>query len=304
MYYRVLILVYKFCGRYADEVACNSSWTRQHIDSLWGTTGMTCRTIFPPCDTEFYIKSIDACGGKATAPNPPPPPKESKEYTEKDKTKKTPETTIEADTVESVLKKPSKRKNLVVSFAQFRPEKDHPLQLQVWAKVLENKSIPKDAKLVMIGAVRGDADQKIVDQLKSQARDLGIQDNVDFQINLPREQILIYFSLAKVAMHTMRDEHFGIAIVELMASGIITIAHNSAGPKKDIIGTSKQRIGFLADNAEKYTKYVTDSLLKFDTEEYINIRLGARAYVRNKFSLQTFNSKFESQITKILPNLK
>lgn len=102
----------------------------------------------------------------------------------------------------------------------------------------------------------------------------------------------------------MRDEHFGIAIVELMASGIITIAHNSAGPKKDIIGTSKQRIGFLADNAEKYTKYVTDSLLKFDTEEYINIRLGARAYVRNKFSLQTFNSKFESQITKILPNLK
>ena len=29
----------------------------------------------------------------------------------------------------------------------------------------------------------------------------------------------------------MNNEHFGIAIVELMASGIITVAHDSAGPK-------------------------------------------------------------------------
>jgi hypothetical protein len=29
----------------------------------------------------------------------------------------------------------------------------------------------------------------------------------------------------------MKHEHFGIAIVELMSAGIITIAHNSAGPK-------------------------------------------------------------------------
>lgn len=29
----------------------------------------------------------------------------------------------------------------------------------------------------------------------------------------------------------MKHEHFGISVVELMSSGIITIAHNSAGPK-------------------------------------------------------------------------
>jgi alpha-1,2-mannosyltransferase len=43
----------------------------------------------------------------------------------------------------------------------------------------------------------------------------------------------------KVAIHTMKHEHFGISVVELMSSGIITIAHNSAGPKEDIIGASK-----------------------------------------------------------------
>jgi alpha-1,2-mannosyltransferase len=34
-YYNILILFYKWCGLYADQVAANSSWTRGHMDSLW-----------------------------------------------------------------------------------------------------------------------------------------------------------------------------------------------------------------------------------------------------------------------------
>jgi alpha-1,2-mannosyltransferase len=30
-----------------------------------------------------------------------------------------------------------KRKNLVISFAQFRPEKRHALQLRIWKQVIE-----------------------------------------------------------------------------------------------------------------------------------------------------------------------
>lgn len=33
----------------------------------------------------------------------------------------------------------------------------------------------------------------------------------------------------------MEAEHFGIAIVEMMSAGLITIAHNSAGPQMDTI---------------------------------------------------------------------
>jgi len=51
----------------------------------------------------------------------------------------------------------------------------------------------------------------------------------------------------------MKHEHFGIAVVELMSSGIITIAHNSAGPKTDIIGPAadpkvNKPVGYLADD--------------------------------------------------------
>lgn len=45
---------------------------------------------------------------------------------------------------------------------------------------------------------------------------------------------------AKVGLHTMRDEHFGISIVEMMAAGILTIAHKSGGPLKDIIGSTEE----------------------------------------------------------------
>lgn len=46
----------------------------------------------------------------------------------------------------------------------------------------------------------------------------------------------------------MKDEDFGIEIVELMSSGIITVAHNSGGAQMDIIGGSKKKVGFLADD--------------------------------------------------------
>lgn len=51
------------------------------------------------------------------------------------------------------------------------------------------------------------------------------------------------------ALHTMIDEHFGIAIVELMAAGLITIAHNSGGPGLDIIGRRLHEIGYLGNDA-------------------------------------------------------
>ena len=73
-------------------------------------------------------------------------------------------------------------------------------------------------------------------------------------------------------MHTMKHEHFGIAIVELMSSGIITVAHNSAGPKLDIIGGAKKEVGFLADDLDGYTFFVHKALIGFDTEKMKQLR--------------------------------
>jgi len=258
------------------------------MDNLWGANNIWMRTIYPPCDTDFYTKNIDVNGGIV------PPLLQDKgdasANTSADKS---------ATSVSSAGKAKSKRENSVVSFAQFRPEKDHKLQLQVWAKILEDDKVPKDAKLTMIGTVRGADDEKIVDELKSKARDLGIQDRVRFELNQPRPNIVEIFSKAKVAMHTMKDEHFGIAVVEMMASGIITVAHDSAGPKKDIIGVSKAKIGYLAKDADQYAFMVKYGLLNSEKEDMMKLKETARAYVSQKFGTDAFERKFRSQITSM-----
>lgn len=50
----------------------------------------------------------------------------------------------------------------------------------------------------------------------------------------------------------MKAEHFGIAIVEMIAAGLIVVAHNSAGPKYDIIKEKIDNFGFLCKEPEDY----------------------------------------------------
>jgi len=66
-----------------------------------------------------------------------------------------------------------------------------------------------------------------VEQLKDQAKRLGVEESVFFEINKDINEVHAIFKQAKAAIHTMKFEHFGIAICEMMAAGIITIAHNS-----------------------------------------------------------------------------
>ena len=46
----------------------------------------------------------------------------------------------------------------------------------------------------------------------------------------------------------MEAEHFGISVVEMLSSGCIVVAHNSAGPKEDII---RERTS-LAETEDEY----------------------------------------------------
>jgi alpha-1,2-mannosyltransferase len=96
---------------------------------------------------------------------------------------------------------------------------------------MKTGKIPEGAEFWIVGACRGADDEAIVDSLKEMAKDMDIADSVKFLVNQPRSEIINVFKAASIALHTMKYEHFGISIVEMMAAGIITIAHNSAGPK-------------------------------------------------------------------------
>jgi alpha-1,2-mannosyltransferase len=61
----------------------------------------------------------------------------------------------------------------------------------------------------------------------------------------------------------MKEEHFGISVVEMMAAGLVTITHNSAGPKLDIIGRNKQTVGLLCDTEAEYADKVLSAFVNY-----------------------------------------
>jgi alpha-1,2-mannosyltransferase len=83
--------------------------------------------------------------------------------------------------------------------------------------------------------------------------------------------------------------------VELMASGLVTVAHNSAGPKMDIIDHKVN--GLLATNVDEYANCISDAILRFD--EMYDLRVRAREKVM-KFSQELFETQFRNNIRSLL----
>lgn len=129
----------------------------------------------------------------------------------------------------------------IMSLAQFRPEKDHPLQLQAMYELREivSEEIFSNTTLVLCGSCRNDEDERRVNDLKDFSKHLSLENNVEFKVNIPYEDLIEEFKKAYIGIHTMLDEHFGISVVEQMAAGLIVVAHRSGGPLLDIIETSE-----------------------------------------------------------------
>lgn len=83
----------------------------------------------------------------------------------------------------------------------------------------------------------------------------------------------------------MKEEHFGISIVEMMSAGILVVAHASAGPKMDIIGASPKPIGFLALDEAAYSRMVLKAMLGFEDWVHREMRRDARAFVEDTFGV-------------------
>ena len=93
----------------------------------------------------------------------------------------------------------------------------------------------------------------------------------------------------------MRQEHFGIGIVEMMAAGLVTIAHNSGGPKTDIIRHGQT--GFLAMTADEYADAIHQAL---------TMNTGACEDMRKKAqesAIRFSDEVFEESLQKVLPRL-
>ncbi|KAA8916966.1 hypothetical protein TRICI_000864 [Trichomonascus ciferrii] len=276
LYWRAFMRAYALMARYATLPVTNSTWTNEHMRRIWGP-GAAKR---PDLITTVY----PPCAVQDFAPPTP-----------------------------GQVRKPH-----VVCIAQFRPEKRHDLLLREFARYLENRAADATDKphLVLIGSVRDEADSQRVYSLRVLARELGIiEDHVTFLLDAPWSTVQEILSHASVGVNAMWNEHFGMGVVEYMAAGLIPVAHNSAGPKLDIItppedDSSGERPGFLftdpsdPDYAPDAKHNVSlsqclDQALSLSQEEQDRLRL--QAYnAAQRFSDPEFDKRWDVRVNTLL----
>jgi len=192
---------------------------------------------------------------------------------------------------------PAKEEKTILSIGQFRPEKDHILQIRSFALLRDlYKPKWKDMKFIMVGSCRGDEDEARVQDLRRLVYKLGLDDCVEFILNEPYETVQSWLQKGSIGIHTMWNEHFGIGIVEMMAAGLIVVAHDSGGPKSDIVVTSPstKQTGFLAANAKEYAHALNDAL-SMPPDESRSMRQRARERAQ-LFSDDVFAKSFRTTL--------
>lgn len=335
-YYNAFAAAYFVAGGFADAVMVNSSWTQGHIDALWGlprhaqravgggsgggggapvaviahgvmwplcravglsATRPASRLVYPPCNTDTLaalplerapLPGDDAAAGPGGGGG---------------------------DGGQR------RRRRLVVSVAQFRPEKDHELQLRAFAAFrARGGPAVADVRLLLIGGCRDEGDARRVDALRALAAELGLSGGdggdgpapVEFVLNAPLPALVRALGAADAALHTMWNEHFGISVVEAMAAGALPIAHASGGPRADIVvplpvpgasgsGSGRgggpggdddgapplRRPGFLAATVDEYADALA-ALFALPETERAALAAAGRAHARAEFSDERF----------------
>lgn len=260
-YWSLFALLYARIGGSVDVVMTNSTWTQRHISSLWGETRKAAgkkrdiTVVYPPCAVR------------------------------------------ELQTAISLTRESSKERRNVLYIAQFRPEKMHSLIIDAWHAFLRSEhsetAVEKRPKLVLVGSVRDDHDEKRVYALRLQAQE--VKESVEFVVNAKWPQILGFLRESSVGVNGMWNEHFGIGVVEYQAAGLISVVNDSGGPKEDIVvEVEGGRTGFHASDKESFAEGFKKAL-GMGEEEAFAMRQRARKSAW-RFSEEVFDERWREEM--------
>lgn len=108
-----------------------------------------------------------------------------------------------------------------VATGQFRPEKDHKLQVRAFARLLQRPGFREhewtgSVRLLLVGGCRGPNDERLASEVEALAEELGVKDCVQLRKNVGWDELRRLLEQSAVGLHTMWCEHFGIGVVQMM----------------------------------------------------------------------------------------
>ncbi|KAG8907726.1 asparagine-linked glycosylation protein [Tulasnella sp. 403] len=222
IYYRIFAFLYSTSLLQADTIVVNSSWTKSHIDSLINSARKRLGKTAP---------------GKTSGVEIVYPP------CHMDKLREFP---LQG------------RERVILSVAQFRPEKEHEVQIRAFHSLLTqhpNLRNGSDAvRLVLLGGCRTEEDEKRVEILKRLTEELGLE-----------------------------------------ASGLIPLVHDSGGPKLDIVLPYHSQsagltlpTGYHATSSESYATALANIFVETNASDIMDMRERARTRAVERFGRDEF----------------
>jgi glycosyltransferase involved in cell wall biosynthesis len=178
----------------------------------------------------------------------------------------------------------STRRNWIVIVSRFAKDKRLERILTIARKV-------RSAKFFIAGLLY---DRNYFRELVNMTKTASL-DNVIFLPDFPRSKLNYLMLSAKVYLHTMPYEHFGMAVVEGMAHGLVPIVHKSGGPWLDILGCTQGLYGYAyEDEAAEYISRILN-------HERLRNQMAEMAQKRSfNFSEEQFEQRFSNIIRYIV----
>ncbi|MEM1582438.1 MAG: glycosyltransferase [Candidatus Bathyarchaeia archaeon] len=174
------------------------------------------------------------------------------------------------------------RENLIVTISRFGPGKG--LEKIPYIASLIDKNI----KFAIIGRTHY---KDTLLSLQKLVKKLNLTDRIKFLPDLSITEMKNTLRKAKIYLHTMVGEHFGISIVQAMAMGCIPIVHNSGGAKEFI--PSRYRYNNIHEAATK----IINEIYEWSPSKAQNV-----IKIAERFREVNFSEKFMKLFEKYIKN--
>ncbi|MFH2092952.1 MAG: glycosyltransferase [Pseudomonadota bacterium] len=187
-----------------------------------------------------------------------------------------------------------------LSINRYTPEKNLALALdamEALRRMLSRKTFQK-VRFIMAGACdeRLPEQRRTLHHLQEHANRLNLQDQVIFLSSISDNERIRLLKSCDALIYTSANEHFGIGIIEAMASGKPVIAVNQGGPRETVLDA---KTGFLCDpTADAFARAMKELIM--DPARAANMGIAGQRRAGDIFSLTAFGTHLEDIIVSLL----
>jgi glycosyltransferase involved in cell wall biosynthesis len=160
---------------------------------------------------------------------------------------------------------------VVVSTARFEPQKRIDRLVDAYNSLIQDRN---DLWLILIGdgSLRGEIEKRLL-----------CRDRVVFLGLIDREELADFLRGSDIFVLPSDNEGFGIALIEAMATGLLCIATNVAGPDEIIVDGEN---GFLVENSNESILKILRFVMDLDPNIRDKISTNARETVIKRFDIE------------------